>query len=169
VPGYALAPLHFEKSHHAVTIKSAAKLSSDETENALKQGVLLHWLLSMIVTADDIPLALQRGLESGELSAAEAPNLSYKLQRILKHQDLQQSFSSAKKVWLERELYSINLGLLRPDRFTEHADYNLLIDYKTGKEQVQKHSNNYYATNKPSNKWAIQISVNCLCILTKNR
>ena len=140
VPAYALEPLHFEKSHHAVTIKSAAKLSSDETENALKQGVLLHWLLSMIVTADDIPTAIQKGLESGELSAVQAPDLLLKLQRILKHKDLLQSFSSAKKVWIERELYSINLGLLRPDRFSEHADYNLLIDYKTGKEQQQKHS-----------------------------
>lgn len=139
VNNYLLAPTKFNGQPKSVTIKSAAKLSSPETTAARDQGILIHWLFSLIATSADLTKALDKAIQCGEISLQEHLELSQKISRIMALPLLAESFSSPQEVFLERELVTPNAAVIRPDRFTVHGDHCFLIDFKTGKEDLKKH------------------------------
>ena len=141
---FDLQPLTLASAGNVVRIKSAHLLATEEGDQAKQQGILMHWLLSQIRVPNDLEAALEKGLQQGQMTAAEVPPLRDKLSRLLKHVDLQFAFEPQTELWLERELVSPNGLVLRPDRFSKTSDGYLLIDYKTGKENYKSHSRQLY-------------------------
>jgi len=137
---FLLEPLNFKSAGHVVRIKSAHLLDTEESEQARQQGIIMHWLLSQIRVPSDLDSALDKGLQSGEMTAAEVPVLKEKIARLIQNPLLSPAFAPDASLWIERELVHPNGLVLRPDRFVQTKEAYLLIDYKTGKENYKSHS-----------------------------
>jgi ATP-dependent exoDNAse (exonuclease V) beta subunit len=114
-------------------------LDSDlHDEDAVKKGLLLHYLFSNIITSDDIEQAADDMLVKGMISsAAEKKDLiSYARKKIGEHPEW---FKKGLKIYNECTIlsYDQNKGRVkenRPDRVIREGNKMIIIDFKTGKK-----------------------------------
>jgi ATP-dependent exoDNAse (exonuclease V) beta subunit len=134
LPSFDLQPLVFNSPEDSIRIKGSYKLDSQEAENARRQGILIHWLLSQIKDAGDIEEALDKSILSGAIRKEEKEDLKQNLTSLCEHESLKGFFEKNANVKIEAELITAQGEILRPDRilFTEEVTY--LLDYKTGNE-----------------------------------
>ncbi|PBQ31162.1 hypothetical protein CNR22_05080 [Sphingobacteriaceae bacterium] len=144
LPDFALEPLAFTTNKNTIEIKASYLNNNDHAEEAKQQGILVHWLLSKIKIASDLPAALDAALMEGLIAKENIPELSKKLNEILSHPELVTFFESGISTKLEAELITQNGELLRPDRIIFKPDETILMDYKTGKENDKSYFKQLY-------------------------
>lgn len=138
---YNLEPLKFTAGADVIRIKSDFLQSVVENENAKKQGIIFHWILSKIKYAEDLNKALELALLDGQIRSEDLTSINEKLTAVLQHPLLKDYYSKNTRTKLEAELITANGEVLRPDRIVFTENETIIIDYKTGKQNHKK----YYA------------------------
>lgn len=137
---FALSPLTFDTGKDTVRIKASRLQNSEENELAKRSGINMHSILSMIRYDTDLEQALNTALRGGLLAPEEIAPLRQRLQLLLQHPQLSDYYHPGTDSRLEAELITQEGRLLRPDRVVFLKDQVVIIDYKTGKENTKKHT-----------------------------
>ena len=114
-------------------------LWDDERREAIELGNLVHYALSKIKTADDVPSVLNDLKESGQLTAVDSAYVKEKIIGVVEHRQLREYFSLAYQILNEQEILLGNGKTLRPDRIAIKDGKATIIDYKTGKPAPSHH------------------------------
>ena len=123
---------------HRVHIYSKSALLWDTTKGeAVRYGNLIHEIMALIHTQDDLKPALQRYISNGSISEEEASSIEIQLQKVLTHPQLSEYFQHNVKVLNERALIDSDKQILIPDRVVFFPENEVsILDYKTGKEET---------------------------------
>lgn len=104
----------------------------DGDESPRVSGIVLHEILSGIMTEDDVDSAVADALSAGKLNPMSAREASALLHsRIAAHPEW---FSADAKVYRERSIVASDGSEYRPDRVVFTPDGVLIIDFKFGRE-----------------------------------
>ncbi|CAM4111694.1 UvrD-helicase domain-containing protein [Zobellia nedashkovskayae] len=123
---------HKDRSSFKILTRSGMLWDTDR-EAALSKGNLIHYILGFIETEDDIEPALQKAVQQGEIESQEVDEIRSKLQRVVKHPELNVYYSKGSIIKNEKDIITAAGKMLRPDRIVIREKRATLIDYKTGK------------------------------------
>ncbi len=106
-------------------------------EKAMEKGNIMHLILSEIVTKDDILEAMEKFLATGTIHREQSVILYKSIEDLINHPDLMFYFQPNSIVELERDIYTKDGMIVRPDRLN-FSDNNkvTIIDYKTGEVSI---------------------------------
>lgn len=122
--------------------------SYDETvQSAQEQGLLIHQLLSKVISSVQISEVIQNALEAHLFSEEDKNLVETKLKEVVNHPQLSSFFDGTDRVLCEHDLLLPKGPTLRPDRinFSKSGEVRI-IDYKTGRpkktdaEQIQSYA-----------------------------
>ncbi len=99
---------------------------------AISRGNLIHHLMSLIHSKDDLPPALDEMRLQGLLTPGELIPLRDMALRIMSHPLLKTSYQKGPIIRNESDIITQNGLLLRPDRIVIRESKVTVIDYKTG-------------------------------------
>ncbi|QLG45476.1 UvrD-helicase domain-containing protein [Costertonia aggregata] len=114
-----------------------------EREEAIGQGNLLHHIMEMIETEEDIQSVFTSITQKGKLASDEKEALHSKVRKIIAHPKLNQFYTIGNIVKNEKDIITKNGLILRPDRIVIKNGTATLIDYKTGKRSSKYHEQLY--------------------------
>lgn len=115
--------------------RSLKRILNIEKENEkIKRGDILHKLLSLVYSENDIENALNYGLVEGLFSINEKDIYENLLKSIVKNKVLTIFFKQDLKIFNEKEV-CFEGKILRPDRIVFDGNKCYIVDYKTGLEQ----------------------------------
>ncbi len=100
-------------------------------------GNLLHYGMSLILTSQDVPAALDQLLREGEIIAEDTAEVRRMMEAIVNHSELAAYFQTGLTVLNERELFSGKAVILRPDRLVLMGTKAAILDYKTGQPKLE--------------------------------
>jgi ATP-dependent exoDNAse (exonuclease V) beta subunit len=124
----------------------AGLLWDTEQEAALSKGNLIHHIMGLIETKEDIDHVFIDLEQKGFINKAEVDNLKTKIQQVINHNDLEKYFLKGVVIKNEKDIITGKGEILRPDRIVITANRATIIDYKTGKENsAYKEQLNSYA------------------------
>ena len=122
---------------HDISIATSAIWQKSENEDARGYGTLVHEILALIFTATDVKRVLRQYQKLGKIDNNQYEELSNLLIQITTHPELRTYFLKNKKIFTERELLTSEREILIPDRLVFEDKNVVIIDYKTGKEEIQ--------------------------------
>ena len=148
MPGYPSYPLNpsFEDEGSDVRERGRLKFSADSIDffcdevrnNARLNGTVLHGILSEVVTLSDLPGAVRRAFEAGEIDAGqEEEYLNILTQRISAHPEWFPADGT--EVLNEAQLIDTDGNPYRPDRVLVKDGAVTVIDYKFGEKNRRYH------------------------------
>ncbi len=105
-------------------------------EKRLK-GILLHKLLSKIKFETDIIEAIDLSIKEGLINIEEKTTYSKQLKKIINHDLLNHLYKPGNKVYTEKEILLPGIGAVIPDRIVISKKNCSVIEYKTGKPNLQ--------------------------------
>ena len=112
----------------------------DDPMSPLEWGTFIHQILSEIQTEADIDKAMKPYLDQGIIDAATAEQIRKTFLDITHHPLISKAFAPNAHVKNECEILSKDHFIRRPDRFAEVDGTIYILDYKTGKEKPEHHS-----------------------------
>ena len=127
----------FEKSH-SLKLKTASDFKSIEREQKITLGNLIHAAFELIVTKDDVEMALQKLLAEGYLTTEMEETIRQKITEVIENDGVSMLFSEKALVKNEVEILSKGQAIQRPDRIVFVNDKVYVVDYKAG-EKSEKH------------------------------
>jgi len=105
-----------------------------------KFGLLMHDILSNIVTREDITRALYEKQASGEIDSEEAESLKEKLLSLTAESEVYDWFNGSMQVMNETDILFGKGKSLRPDRIMiDQNSHVILVDYKSGDQKEKAH------------------------------
>lgn len=119
-------------------VTRAGSLWGTELQKAIDRGNLYHFLLSKIIYKEDVEQTVTSAINNGLLSQNDKEQVVAYLLELVHNPRLAEFFSDDYKVYIERDLYTQEGIVLRPDRFMVRGNTAHIIDYKTG-----SHSQNH--------------------------
>ena len=128
-------------------LTKSGQLWGTDREDALSRGNLLHYLLSLIETVDDVEKALGTILRNGDIEVEEKEPMKGKVLKIINHPKLKPFYSNGNIIKNEKAIITKNGSVIRPDRVVIKENKASILDYKTGKqdstykEQVYDYAN----------------------------
>lgn len=123
-----------------IKIKSASSFnSSDEVTKAREYGILVHYILSQIISINDIDAVVEKSILNGSINEQEAHNITTDLHSILDNPKIKKYFARNLTVKNEFEILTETGEILRPDRVVIIDNEAIVIDYKTGKKNAEKY------------------------------
>ena len=99
---------------------------------AIEFGNIMHEILSFVKTADDIPLAVIKAIESGLITQTQKEEVSAMLFKVVTHPELTVFFSEATTIFNEQSIIAPGMQTIKPDRVVVKGTKAYLLDYKTG-------------------------------------
>ena len=102
-------------------------------------GVVVHKILSYIVTKDDIESALNKSILEGIILSADIDKFRKLILKAITSPEAKPWFDGSFTVKPESEILTTDNRILRPDRVMLKDDRAVIVDYKTGREE-DKHS-----------------------------
>ncbi len=157
-----VADFYFCNPNRPIKIKPARILTE---KKEIRLGMLSHELLAMVKSQSDIDRTIQEWFMNGDITQNEMEDLKSLLGRLFTNTQVRQWFNTQAEVLTETPLISPNGSLKIPDRILLHADFNEVIDFKTGKamSEHEKQIAEYAAllseiTNKPSRAYLFYLS-----------
>lgn len=124
-----------------------ALLWGTEQRTAIDFGNVIHQILAMIETKNDLNKALQLAIEMGLLSQSNKELVKNYINQIVENNELEEFFSHEGKKYNERTIIDPDLGNLKPDKVVIKNNNAFLLDYKTGEKlkihekQIENYSN----------------------------
>lgn len=112
---------------------TSGRLWDDERKEAIELGNLIHFALSKITYAQDVPHVVERLQLAGYFEKDASEEVKQKLMAVVTHPDLKAYFSEDYQIINEREILTMEGVSLRPDRIAILGKETNIIDYKTGK------------------------------------
>ncbi|MFA4867554.1 MAG: UvrD-helicase domain-containing protein [Pedobacter sp.] len=108
-------------------------------ESAGRTGTILHEVLAMASSADDIDDALRTLLLDGVFKAEELPFLKAQALAVLQHTGLQEILGKSKQSLNERSIIDTKGKSYRPDKVLVNGNELIIIDYKFTQQESDKH------------------------------
>lgn len=105
-----------------------------------KHGVLMHEVLGAIRTKKDIPAAVDSYRLAGIINAAEAGELVARIGGLLSKPEVSGWYDGTARVMNEVEILYRENPKKRADRVMVYADKVIVVDYKFGEQEDQRHS-----------------------------
>jgi ATP-dependent exoDNAse (exonuclease V) beta subunit len=138
-PALSLPSIAFNIDNKIVHVKSSSLEYSQKSEEAIKLGIAMHEILSQIISADDIPAAIQNSLQKGLIEEGKEKQVSEKINTLISSPLLKKYFSKEVRTKIESELITKNAEILRPDRIAFLKEETVIIDFKTGIKNDRKY------------------------------
>ena len=117
-------------------------------QDAIEYGNTIHEILALIKVREDMPLAIEKSLESGLITNVQKDIVQHTIQEILSNEDLQEFFNSNYKVLNEHSIIQNEGSTVKPDRIVlKSSKEAMILDYKTGafqeshKKQLEQYEN----------------------------
>jgi ATP-dependent helicase/nuclease subunit A len=104
----------------------------NKKQSGINKGKLIHEILSLIVTTDDLPMALKRMEAEGKIGSDEAGKMAIELTELLADPEVKPWFDGTYRVVNERSILTGANGIKRPDRIMIGEDRVVVVDYKSG-------------------------------------
>ena len=102
-------------------------------QKAIEYGNVIHEILSLIKTKDDIGLALIKATENGLIVSSQKDAVLKAITEIVNHQELEVYFSNENKILNEKNIIQKEGSVVKPDRMVLNSQNEIyLLDYKTG-------------------------------------
>nr|WP_281502524.1 3'-5' exonuclease [Arenibacter sp. F20364] len=143
---------HQDKIAHLYTFKErpefriltkAGALWDTERGTAISKGNLLHYVMGLIETVDDIDAAIDVLIRNGDLSYNDGPVMKERVKTIAYHPQLMGYYTKGNLIRNEQDILTKNGKVLRPDRLVISDVKATIIDYKTGKRNPAYHEQIY--------------------------
>jgi ATP-dependent exoDNAse (exonuclease V) beta subunit len=112
---------------------TSGRLWDDERKEAIALGNLIHFALSRITYAEDVPRVVESLQLAGHFEKDATEEVKQKLMDVVTHPNLIPYFSEDYQIINEREILTVTGASLRPDRIAIKGQEATIIDYKTGK------------------------------------
>ena len=100
---------------------------------------VMHEVFENIKTEKDIPLAIDKLIFDGKISPNEKLEIKTKIEEIFKNKQIRSWFSENWTVKNEAEIILTNGKTSRPDRVISNTKKTIVIDYKFGEQEEEKH------------------------------
>ena len=127
------------ESHNINVITKAGYLWDTTQEKAIEKGNLIHHIMSLIKTEDDIDFVFTSFINNGTITNDQALILKQIVFDIVQHPKLKSFYQSENRIYNERDIISSNGNIHRLDRLVINANNEaVIIDYKSGQE-TKKH------------------------------
>ena len=104
-----------------------------------KHGILMHKILSRILTRSDIAAAVEGFLREGVIGREEALRLTASLEAALARPDVQSWYDGKARILNEAEILYGKDTASRPDRVMISEEKAIVVDYKFGAIQTPQH------------------------------
>ncbi|HAN19417.1 MAG: hypothetical protein A2X13_01965 [Bacteroidetes bacterium GWC2_33_15] len=105
----------------------------------VSHGKIMHEIFENINTEKDIPDAIEKMTFEGKISGNEKNDISEKINQTFKNEQIKSWFSDKWLVKPEREILLKNGKIARPDRVLIGKEKIIVIDYKFGEQEEEKH------------------------------
>jgi ATP-dependent exoDNAse (exonuclease V) beta subunit len=119
-----------------VNIKIAQKESlmwGTHQQKAIEYGNLIHEIIALVKTKEDIDSAITQSIENGLIVLAQKETVRRTICEIVFHPDLLECFSEENLVLNEQTIIQKEGTIIKPDRMVlTQKNEVLLLDYKTG-------------------------------------
>lgn len=102
-------------------------------QDAIEYGNVIHEILSLVKTKNDIDLAITQSIENGLITIGQKGIVYKTIHDIVTHSELEDCFSDENEVLNEQSIIQKEGNTIKPDRIVLRKNGNvLLLDYKTG-------------------------------------
>jgi ATP-dependent exoDNAse (exonuclease V) beta subunit len=108
----------------------------DNPERNKEKGNLIHFLLSQIITIDQIENVVNLNFEKGLFDKSQKKDLINFLQKLISHPKVSPYFEDDLIVKTEAEILLDTGKTIRPDRIVIKENEIIVIDYKTGRPLI---------------------------------
>lgn len=105
----------------------------------VNHGKLMHEVFENIRTDKDISQAIDKLIFEGKLSPNEKPEIKQKIDDLFQNKQIKSWFSKDWKVRAEAEIILTSGKTARPDRVISNNEKTIVIDYKFGEQEEEKH------------------------------
>ncbi len=128
----------WKKNIEIVTHDSELIAEMVETRKiAIKQGLLMHEIFSLINTYDDVDDALNKMLVMNKITANEAEKIRIDIEKLFQNPIVKSWFTDEWTVWSEKEILTKSAEIKIPDRVLSNEKEVIVIDYKFGKKRPE--------------------------------
>ena len=111
----------------------------DKKQSGINKGKLIHEILSLIETTNDLDKAMKRIESEGKIGADKTESMKAELMKMLADQEIKSWFDGTYRIVNERNILTGANGIKRPDRIMIGEDCVVVVDYKSGEME----SDNY--------------------------
>ncbi len=125
-----------ERDSFKILTKSGI-LWDTKSETAISKGNLIHFIMSLVETLNDVEKALDIVRRNGDVTENEIEPLRSTILQIVEHPKLLPFFKDGSAIKNERDIITKKGNILRPDRVVIHNNEATIIDYKTGKRDIR--------------------------------
>ena len=143
-------PLEFEiNKYETFDIKNKLRLKLHDNsfftgqESApfekVNHGKVMHEVFENIKTEKDISQAIDKLIFDGKISPNEKPEIKQKIEETFKNEQIKNWFSNDWQIKTEAEIILTNGKTARPDRVISNKEKTIVIDYKFGEQEEEKH------------------------------
>jgi len=108
-----------------------------DREEALSRGTIIHRLMELVLSREDINPALDRLIAKGIIEESEGGMYGKIAENIVGHPKLRTYYQNGPDIRNEREIIGENGLILRPDRLVIDGKKATIIDYKTGRQDLK--------------------------------
>lgn len=115
-------------------------------QDAIEYGNIIHEILALVKTKDDIDLAIMKSIENGLITVNQKELVFKTIQEIVNHAELSDCFLEGSVVLNEQSIIQKEGNTIKPDRMVVSKNNEIfLLDYKTGvhNSKYQLQLNNY--------------------------
>ncbi|MCD4833427.1 MAG: UvrD-helicase domain-containing protein [Bacteroidales bacterium] len=105
----------------------------------VNHGKVMHEIFENIKTEKDISQAIDKLIFDGKISPDEKPDIKQKIEETFKNEQIKNWFSDEWQIKTEAEIILTNGKTARPDRVISNNNKIIVIDYKFGEQEEEKH------------------------------
>jgi len=113
--------------------------SDSKRQSGINKGKLIHEILSLIETINDLDRAIHRIQTEGKIGSADANKMKEELNELLNDPEVKSWFDGTYRVVNERNILTGVNGIKRPDRMMIGTDQFIVVDYKSGDMELDKY------------------------------
>lgn len=113
-------------------LTKSGMLWDTDREAALSKGTLIHYVLGLVETQDDVDTAFENLIRNGDIANDEIESVKKSIVQVLNHPELAVYFQLGKVIKNEKDIITEDGRILRPDKIILQGNEATLIDYKTG-------------------------------------
>jgi len=113
--------------------------SENKRQSGINKGKLIHEILSLVETTNDLHKAVKRIAVEGKIATVDAEKMIVDLTELLNDPKVKTWFDGTYRVVNERNILTGINGVKRPDRIMIGEDGVVVVDYKSGDTESDKY------------------------------